>query len=147
MVCIDNLMTAMDLSAKDDLYQAQSVFVKKLKEIAVRYNIVVLLVAHPRKAKEVDNDAVSGSADITNRVDAVLVYERTNKDDPLFSRSTLKLYKNRINGKLIINEPIKMVYSESSKRITPKKQPEEKQYGWEKENIETSASWTDELPF
>lgn len=148
MVCIDNLMTAMDLDAKDDLYQAQSKFVKKLKEIAVRYNIVVLLVAHPRKVKdgEVDNDAVSGSSDITNRVDTVLVYSRANSDDSI-SRSTLKLYKNRINGKLIIKEPIEMVYSESSKRITPTDQTMQKHYGWENTETETTATWADTLPF
>lgn len=30
-ICIDNLMTAMDVETKDDLYRAQSAFVKKLQ--------------------------------------------------------------------------------------------------------------------
>ena len=45
----------------------------KLKKIAVKYNVVVLLVAHPRKSNnDFTNDDVSGSADITNKVDVVM---------------------------------------------------------------------------
>lgn len=146
MVCIDNLMTAMDIDAKDDLYQAQSQFVRKLKTIAVRYNIVVLLVAHPRKeySGNLTNDSVAGSSDITNRVDSVLIYSRNTTEEGV-STSQLTLTKNRINGKLIINDPITLVYSESSKRITPTDEPEQKHYGWEE--VQTEPQPLLELPF
>jgi len=42
-------MTALDVDLKNDFYHAQSKFIKRLKSIAVKYNIVVLMVAHPRK--------------------------------------------------------------------------------------------------
>src|SRR5699024_138882 len=63
LVCIDNLMTAMEtVQENDQLYLAQSNFVGKLKKIAVKYDVVVILVAHPRKTKlEFDNDDVAGS--------------------------------------------------------------------------------------
>mgnify|MGYP000025435756 FL=1 len=48
-ICIDNLMTAMDVEVKEDLYRAQSAFVKKLKQIAVRHDVVILLVAIRRR--------------------------------------------------------------------------------------------------
>nr|DAJ41537.1 MAG TPA: DNA directed DNA polymerase [Caudoviricetes sp.] len=133
MVCIDNLMTAMDMSRGDDFYRAQSAFVQKLKRMAVRYNIVVLLVAHPRKelSGKLDNDSVAGSGDITNRVDTVLIYSRDDTVKDGISRSTLRLTKNRQNGKLLIDRPIHLVYSESSKRITPLDSPRQKHYGWE----------------
>ena len=39
-------------------------------KIAKKYEVVVLLVAHPRKSNgQFKNDSVSGSADITNAVD------------------------------------------------------------------------------
>ena len=75
-VCIDNLMTALDVDMRDDLYRAQSKFLRELKLLAYRHNIVVLLVAHPRKMKDGNfaNDDVAGSGDITNRVDVVMSY-------------------------------------------------------------------------
>ena len=77
LICVDNLMTAMDVGVNDNLYQAQSAFVHKLKQIAVKYDVSVVLVAHPRKTKEgFTNDDVAGSGDITNRVDTVLAYSR-----------------------------------------------------------------------
>lgn len=147
-VCIDNLMTAMDINAAEDLYRAQSVFVRKLKNLAVRYNIVVLLVAHPRKESTgiLDNDSVAGSSDITNRVDSVLIYSRKESGDGL-SHSTLKLTKNRINGKLITDNAIELIYSESSKRITPENQTEPKHYGWERNLFEEIKQNSEELPF
>ena len=115
--------------------------------MAVRYNIVVLLVAHPRKelSGKLDNDSVAGSSDITNRVDSVLIYGRDTESTDSVSRSTLKLTKNRINGKLIINEPIRLIYSESSKRLTPENAREQKHYGWE--GIETEPQILYDLPF
>lgn len=134
MVCIDNLMTAMDVSASDDFYRAQSSFVHELKKLAVIYNVVVLLVAHPRKelSGRLNNDSVSGSGDITNRVDSVLIYGRDTNSTDDFSRSTLRLTKNRVNGKYIIDNPIRLIYSESSKRITPIDEYDQRHYGWEK---------------
>ena len=151
MVCIDNLMTAMDVDAKDDFYRAQSTFVRKLKSLAIRYNIVVLLVAHPRKemSGKLDNDSVAGSADITNRVDTVLIYSRDKSDDDDLSRSQLQITKNRINGKLLINNPVEFIYSESSKRITPIDCDSQKHYSWETDPLEWETLQMDdfELPF
>ena len=42
-------MTALDVEMNLDIYRAQSKFVKSLKKIAMKYNAVVLLVAHPKK--------------------------------------------------------------------------------------------------
>ncbi len=149
MVCIDNLMTAMDVGAKDDFYRAQSEFVRKLKLIAVRYNIVVLLVAHPRKemAGTLTNDSVAGSGDITNRVDTVLIYSRLKTADGT-SRGQLQVTKNRINGKLIVDRPLNMIYSESTKRITEEHEQDQKCYGWQERPTwyEVSAD-QEELPF
>lgn len=148
MVCIDNLMTAMDLDPKEDLYRAQSAFVQKLKQLAVRYNLVVVLVAHPRKENQgrLDNDSVAGSGDITNRVDTVLIYSREEDLGDGISRSSLCLTKNRINGKLIVNQPIRMVYSLSSKRITPIDSPRQKRYGWE-QSMSAEERPEPDLPF
>ena len=106
-VCIDNLMTALNVDLKDDLYHAQSKFIKKLKQIAVKYNIVVLIVAHPRKTvSRLENDDISGYCDITNRMDVVMAYFRSADED---CDSKLAILKNRLTGRLTVNgEEIKL---------------------------------------
>lgn len=135
LVCIDNLMTAMDAEPGEDFYQAQSKFVKQLKKIAVKYDVVVVLVAHPRKTeKQIGNDDVSGSADITNRVDVVLSYSRnTNKSEstPDECDSKLSVLKNRLTGRLTRDgNEIELFYSKMSKRVSSLDSPE-RVYGWE----------------
>ena len=138
LVCVDNLMTAMDVGVNDNLYQAQSAFVHRLKRIAVKYDVAVILVAHPRKTKEsFTNDDVSGSGDITNRVDTVLAYSR-NGDKHLDEDcdSHLVVTKNRLLGKLTkADEPVELYYSRKSKRITSASGfiAGPRRYGWEAE--------------
>ena len=76
-----------------------------------------MLIAHPRKSKnEFENDDVSGSADITNRVDVVMSYDRPpDKEHPEENQRTLKVTKNRTTGKL---GKLEVFYSEDSKRIS-----------------------------
>lgn len=116
LVCIDNLMTAMDCDAKTDLYRQQSNFVKSLQKMAQRYNVAVVLVAHPKKSNaDFDNDTVSGSADITNAVSFVLNYERDKKQE---GQGRLMVTKNRINGALLLKDgAIELYYGKKSKRI------------------------------
>ncbi len=117
LICIDNLMTAMDVSLSDDLYRAQGEFVKRLKQLAQKYDVVAILVAHPKKtAGEFTNDAVSGSSDITNRVDVVINYQRSGVE--LDCDSIVTVTKNRLTGRLITEkDPVKLYFSDKSKRI------------------------------
>lgn len=111
---LDNLMTAIDAGTNEALYRKQSEFVGKLAKIAKAYEMVIVLVAHPRKSKtEFDNDDVSGSADITNRVDIVMSYDKDNQSGD--DIRILKVTKNRISGKL---DSFTMYYSDMSKRIS-----------------------------
>lgn len=151
-VCIDNLMTAIDVSLNEDLYKAQSSFLRRLKQIAIRYNIVILLVAHPKKVQSnISNDDVSGSGDITNRVDTVIVYKRNNDGEEPYN-SEIAVTKNRLIGKLALmgENSIKIVYSSSSKRLSSRLSPKKVyKYGWEVENNELTPEDEEEgdLPF
>lgn len=134
LVCIDNLMTAME-GNQNDLYHAQSEFVGRLKQLAMKYNVAVILVAHPKKKKEggFENDDVSGSSDITNKVDVVMAYERTTVDDLGEGAGRLSLSKNRLTGKLLMGQrAITMAYHPVCKRIVSiEKGDMQKVYGWE----------------
>jgi twinkle protein len=104
LICVDNLMTAMEkVTEQNNLNLAQSNFVGQLKALAVQYNVVIVLVAHPKKGNadtfQDDNDLVAGSSDITNKADIVIKYSRCDDpDDP--ADGLIKVTKNRIMGVL-----------------------------------------------
>lgn len=152
LVCIDNLMTAMDvITQHDNLYLAQSNFVGELKKIAVRYNVVIVLVAHPRKTNgDFTNDDVSGSSDITNKVDVVMSYKRAAEEET-DHESELSITKNRLFGKYASGKnAIKLHYSEKTKRVFSMN-AKPRHYGWELagEPVFTDLEdvGLDELPF
>lgn len=146
LVCVDNLMTAIDVESADSQYVQQSKFVRRLKQIAVRYNVVVLLVAHPKKTegKVTDNDAVSGSSDITNRADVVLSYVKNPEGEAPGGR--VFVMKNRMTGKLALGDcAVAMEYEPSSKRIYQAGSSPRYQYGWER--VPEEFGLDDDLPF
>jgi len=116
VILIDNLMTAMSGDMKTDLFLQQTEFVKTLVGIAKKFDVCIILVAHPRKSnQQLDNDDVSGSANITNLADTIISYSRP-KDDHDSDRRVLTVTKNRKNGK-IDTKGVSMFYEEKSKRI------------------------------
>ena len=158
-------MTAMErVSEQTNLYLAQSNFVGRLKAIAMKYSVVIILVAHPRKANANealdDNDLVAGSSDITNKADIIIKYSRCDKEE-YGCDSLIKVTKNRIMGTLKTknDEAIRVHYADSTKRITGDTQNElyEKVYDWERtanigepqklDFVPNKVSELEELPF
>lgn len=120
VIILDNLMTAIDLEPVkgDDKYERQSKFVKKLARIGRKYNVLIILVAHKRKTGSVievdENDAVSGSADITNLALVTLSYCKDKELEP--NQRLLKISKNRLFGRVNPKGWV-MFYDEKSRRI------------------------------
>ena len=143
-VLLDNLMTAITADTNEFLYRKQSEFVGRLAEMAKRFEIIIMLIAHPRKSKqEFENDDVSGSADITNRVDVVMSYDRPpEKDHPEENERYLKITKNRLTGRL---GSVPLFYSEESKRISEDKDNFNKNYLPESEW--DSSKGIEEIPY
>jgi twinkle protein len=123
VVFLDNLMTVVDSTSSENDNTQQTRFVKNVARIAKRYNVMIVLVAHPRKSsgpRTFDMDDISGSANITNLADVVMRYSRpTKKDgenqDPKVKR-LLTVQKNRNTGRLQ-TAGIALGYSETSKRV------------------------------
>lgn len=133
LVCIDNLMTAMEVvNDGSQLNLAQSNFVGKLKKIAVKYDVAIILVAHPRKSNEaITNDDVSGSSDITNKADIVMSYQRVDNSEDYNGR--LSVTKNRLFGKYAVGDKaVPLQYDDATKRIYSAGM-ENRHYGWEQQ--------------
>lgn len=142
VILIDNLMTALDLdiSKENDKYERQSKFVKALVRIAMKYNVLILLVAHKRKNMAYggeESDEVSGSSDITNLASTTLSYDMGSKKEIeqgeiLPEQRILKLLKNRVFG---VTNPEGWVldFEPKSKRIYGEHDDPNREYGWTKE--------------
>lgn len=136
-------MTSISFDGSSDLCNEQAKFVKALAQIAKRYDVVIILIAHPKKTQgEFTNDSVSGSSVITDAVDVVMNYQRCFDG---VSDSKLTVTKNRLTGKLILdNRAVGMQYSEKSKRIESSEHyVENKEYSCFKKVITEDT----ELPF
>ena len=153
VLLVDNLMTALDLDADEhsDRFERQSLFVKKLARLALKYNVLIILVAHKRKngfgGSEMDN--VMGSSDITNLASITIAYGRgTKKDGIRDEQRMLKLVKNRLFG--ITNfDGWAMDFDPKSKRIFFDKSEQDFDYEWEKsfEGFVGVEAETEDAPF
>ena len=152
-IFIDNLMTAMNDDITSDLNRQQTAFVRKLTHIAKRFNVVIFLVAHPKKNQTgkytFNNDDVAGSSNITNLVDVVLRYDVPDRieEEAADSRPqrVLQVFKNRLTGRLC-TDGIGLYYQESSKRISENPQAFDWSLGWETETEFENVEQT-EIPF
>ena len=139
VIILDNLMTAMSDDFGADLYRQQTKFVKTLVKMAQFYQVLIILIVHPRKRNglEFSNDDVSGSSNITNLADLVIRYTRPKKEDADADdrKRILQVLKNRTNGR-ILPDGIPVYFQPSSKRIS-----EDELFDWELGWEHSSDGW------
>ena len=152
LLIIDNLMTVIDSETNESLYRRQSAFVGRLAKMCKKYEVVIILVAHPRKSRsdELENDDVSGASEITNKADIVLNYARLSnkeaekREDPQRYR-WIYLTKNRTgNGNLgrVLTE-----FSSDSKRIVAEGEGFTKNYFMDDGFTDITPEEEEEIPF
>lgn len=147
---IDNLMK-IDLEGgyKNEL-MAQKIFVNKLKEFARRYNVLVHLVAHPKKPQlgnegKISKFDIAGSGDITNLADYVVAIKRVADEDrerdiangsPIGLRDCMiKVMKDRPKG---TNEfAINLNFDNTRRRFYSYNSEINKSYGYIPKTIQT----------
>lgn len=148
VILLDNLMTAIDLeiATGSDKYERQSLFVKKLARVALRHNVLIMLVAHKRKNNFTtnENDEISGSGDISNLATITIAYEKDN--DLEKTQRLCKVSKNRLFGKTEINGYV-LDYDEKSKRIYGQGDDLHVEYSWNKKNQDGFYDTEEETPF
>jgi len=135
VIFLDNLMTAIDLEQSNgsDKYERQSLFVKRLSRLALKYDVLIVLVAHKRKNNfsTNENDEVMGSSDITNLAMVTIAYEKNDELDP--SQRLCKVSKNRLFGK-VNTQGWKLEYDDKSKRIYGQNDDLHRVYSWDDSN-------------
>ena len=145
---VDNLMTLQNDGDDRSFYRKQSVFTGQLVDFAKKYNVHVHLVAHPRKTdRDLGNDDISGSGDITNRADNVITVSRLSEAERAQNGadSVLRVIKNRFYGKI---GEIGLNFCTTSRRFYLPSTGNTRQYGWiNGEPVYTEIGETEELPW
>lgn len=160
LLILDNLMAFDIRSLSENKFEAQTAFTWSLHEMAQKYDIHIIFVAHPRKAMGfLRLDDVSGTADIGNAVDNAFIIHRVNNDfvrltkqmfgwkddDPLYSAdNVIEIAKDRDGG--LQDYFIPLYYEKESKRLK-NSFAENKIYGWNKQNDGFKSIDQMEIPF
>lgn len=134
---IDNLMT-IDRGRLEDL-EKQRELAKMLKNIAKKYKVSVILVAHPKKkqdnpkkVKEYHMHDVSGASEVVNLADYELLLSRDIGEDDRgerYDRTKIIVLKNRITGKQ--RAKININFDVMRKRFWTDKEELNRDYGYD----------------
>lgn len=139
VILLDNLMTAMTMErvSGSDQYERQTDFMNRLRGLAVRYNVMILLVAHKRKGYGNDeNDEIAGSANIANLAMLTMTFSRDTDNDSDNNIRILRVPKNRLFGR-IETEGFRLNYDERSRRIYGNDNELNREYDWMPKEKET----------
>lgn len=157
LVVLDNLMALQIDSYDGDKYTQQTRFINDLKEYAKAKNIHVILVCHPRKEGGfLRKESISGTADLTNLADSVIIIHRIGKDfeqraGEFFGKdkvlpylkynSVIEVCKNRSMG--VIDLLVGMYYEVESRRLK-NEISENIVYGWQEQPAQLTFETTPE---
>lgn len=153
LVILDNLMTVSNTDSDNELKE-QTAVIKKLVALAQKYNVAVILVAHPRKlAKNVDMGLfdVAGSSNLVNlahrtiSLRRVTESEKAGEDPESQLKKSLRNYdvvcsviKDRMRGRSGIQKG--MYFDPMSRRFYTTYDEFDRHYAWDKKN------YSDTLP-
>lgn len=141
---LDNLMSLDIDLLEGDKNNKQKNLILQLKEFAKKNHVHIIIVAHPRKSLAFLRKAdISGTADLTNAVDNVLIAHRVNQDflkagAEFYGQTEIQKYsgfgnvieisKNRMYG--VCDVLVGMQYEIESRRFKNEIN-ENIRYGWE----------------
>lgn len=123
------------LSDSEEETKAQTRFANALKRFALRYDVAVVLVAHPRKTKlgdKIQQDDISGSSSVVKLAHTAISVERPD----------LRILKCRDTGMLA---NIACGYSGDCRRIWDANAGDTYNFDWDKAGIEPVQIRADSL--
>lgn len=156
LIIIDNLM-AVNLGDKGDKNDKQKNFILDIVDFAKKYQVHVVIVAHPRKESGnqtlLRKESISGSSDLGNAVQNIGIVHRVGEDfvkraSEFFGKqkvekymeynNVLELCKNRSMG--VVDFLVGMYFEPETKRFK-NYQAECLHYGWEDQPKQQSLTY------
>ena len=151
---LDNLFSLNIDLLEGDKNNKQKELILQIKEFAKKNQVHIILVAHPRKVMTfLRKNDISGTSDLTNAVDNVLIIHRVNNDffragAEFFGQGEIQRFqgygnvvevaKNRMYG--IVDLMVGMQYEIESRRFK-KDVNENIRYGWELEPTQSTMTF------
>ena len=148
LIVLDNLMM-IDLNcAESDKNTAQTNLINSLIKFAAKFNVAVVLIAHPRKTQDTNSDIemydISGTSNIINL--AMRSIRRVSKKEKADAKSkwhnfdvVLTVIKDRLLGKADFQ--MGLWYDLTSRRFYTDYEEYDAQFAWD------SDIYTDKLPY
>lgn len=153
-IILDNLMMLDLKCAEDNRNLAQTKLINDLIHFASKFNVAVLLVAHPRKVQNSDSDIemydISGSSNIINLAMRSIGLRRVSKhekEDPKAKWGkydvVLTVIKDRLLGKADFQ--MGLWYDNISRRFYTDYDEYDMQYSWDKNVYTNEIEYVDRL--
>lgn len=162
-IVIDNLMALDIKKLNSEKYEAQKQLILTMCIIAKKYNVHIMVVAHPTKAMSfIRKENISGSSDIGNAVDTIFICHRNTTDFKKRSQeyfgwrdshsiyesdNVIEICKNRDFGEVDVMCPF--LFEKETKRFL-NFAGENKKYKWDESYSQVELKPVDEdfdLPF
>lgn len=152
LVILDNLMM-LDLKAdSESMNLAQTKLVNELINFASKYDVVVVLIAHPKKTADMTSDVsmydISGSSNIINLAIRSIGLRRVSKKEKEDPRSewgkydvVLTIIKDRLFGKQDIQ--IGLWYDNRSRRFYTDYEEYDRKFAWDDRNYFDKLEYVD----
>lgn len=150
LIILDNLAALSIDDYDSDKYSNQSKFIYELKDYAKKKNVHILLVAHPRKQNFfLRREGISGSADLSNIADNVILIHRVGKDfetraKEFFGEEQATMYMNYStilevskNRSMGVTDFITGLYYEPESRRLKNSIAENVIYGWYEQPVQS----------
>lgn len=150
LIVLDNLMM-IDLHCTEaDKNQAQTDFINDLIKFAAKFNVAVVLIAHPRKTQDQNSDIemydISGSSNIINLAMRSIGLRRVSKKEKADPKAKWRKYdvvltviKDRLLGKADFQ--MGLWYDLTSRRFYTDYEEYDAQFAWDKK------VYTNKLPY
>ena len=154
LIVLDNLMTMITDNPTDNEYQKQKYLVNNLKNLAKKYELVIILVAHANKKSKENKDPnmfdVAGASEIVNLSDYVLksvrdivIDKNTGEEE---EHNSIHILKNRIEG--VQGVYLKTYFDDMRKRFyTDEGNELEKDYGYNLREQQQFQAVDMDIPF
>lgn len=154
VLCIDNLM-CVTLKNNESELTAQGAFMKRLTKIAIKYNVVIILCAHPRKRSnfepldaDVTLDDVAGSSQLGNLAHRSISLRRISKKEKEKGESDFAQYnvKVTINKDRLLGQndiAAGLYYDVPTRRFFSSFEEYARQYSWDTEQYQTPIAVPD----
>ena len=152
LIILDNLMM-IDLKASaDNMNIAQTELVNRLICFAIKYNVVVVLIAHPKKTQDMTSDIsmydISGTSNLINLAIRSMGLRRVSKKEKENPQSewygydvVLTILKDRLFGKSDIQ--VGMWYDNVSRRFYTNYDEYDAQFKWDSRVYIDKLEYTD----